>query len=86
MDYTPITSNTPAPQPSYELTKDVTGEPVELRSPRLIKDKNGIEVKLPYAPKANCKRCHGRGYLGFHAENTALKGRLIICRKCYPKI
>lgn len=81
MDYTPKTNQQAQPKPSYELTTDVTGTP-PASSIKSLKDKNGQEVKLPYPPKSNCKKCYGKGFLGYNNKN----GRLIICIKCFPAI
>lgn len=82
MDYTPTpVQQPPSPPATYELKKDVTGEPPEKRGVQTIRDKNGAEVKLPYPPKKDCKKCYGRGYLGMNAKT----GRLIICGKCYHR-
>jgi hypothetical protein len=76
--------------PEFVLVKDVTGKPPPKRGPQVLKavhqDKDGkptvIEFKVPYPPKANCKKCRGRGYNGFVTEGS---DRLLnICRKCYP--
>jgi len=83
MDYTPpVAAPTKPPQPTYELKKDVTGKPPERRGVQTIKDKNGSEVKLPYPPKKNCKKCYGRGYVG----TNVITGRFVICTRCYPMI
>ena len=79
MDYTPpVTQQTP-PEPQYELKKDITGKAPEPRGLFVLKDKNGVEVKLPHPPKAKCKKCMGRGFVGTDAAN----GKLFICMKCY---
>jgi hypothetical protein len=69
----------PAPPPVYELTKDVTGKPPEHRGPFILKDRNGTSVRMPHKPKDNCKKCHGRGYVGMDART----GRIVVCHKCY---
>lgn len=38
----------------------------------------GIEIQKP---KPNCKKCHGRGYIGRHAES----GEPIACTCIFPK-
>lgn len=79
MDYTPQVPQQKVAPPQYELTKDVTGKPPEHRGEFIVTDKNGTKVRLPYAPKAKCKRCRGRGYTGTDIRT----GRLVICLKCY---
>lgn len=83
-----------APKSEYVLVDDVTGKPPPKRGPqtikviRYVKDKEGKDVKqesqvrVPFAPKDNCKKCHSRGYIGFEATS----GKLIPCRKCYPML
>ncbi len=91
MDYTPQQPQQKPQEPTYELKKDVTGKPPPARGPQTIKvvkyvevdgkeQKQEIEVKVPFAPKAHCKKCHGRGYLGFVAKT----GQIIPCVKCFP--
>ena len=82
MEYTPRTEPKGQPTPSYELKKDVTGKPPEKRGVYVLTDKNGTQVKLPYPPKNKCKHCYGRGYLGM----DTITGKLVICRKCYPRV
>lgn len=82
MDYIPKETPQQAPPPSYELAKDVTGKPPEKRGVQVIVDKAGTQVKLPYPPKSNCKKCYGRGYVGTDVKS----GRFIICKKCYPMV
>lgn len=81
MEYAPKVNQTPPAAPSYELKQDVTGKPPEKRGPFTLKDKNGTEIKLPYPPKPNCKKCYGKGYLG----TDAITGKLVICGKCYRR-
>jgi len=92
MDYIPQTIPQPQPsqpsQPTYELKKDVTGKPPEKRGPQELTairmDRDGKQVKfqfkVPYPPKSKCKKCYGRGYIGFDAHT----GNVFPCRKCYP--
>lgn len=89
MDYIPQTPpSQPAPQPTYELKKDVTGNPPEPRGPQMMiamtQDENGnqqkVQFRVPYPPKKNCKKCYGRGYIGFNTQT----GNVIGCLKCYP--
>jgi hypothetical protein len=78
--YTPqAPKQQPAPPPQYELIKDVTGKAPEPRGQFIMKDRNGTQVKMPHPPKQNCKKCHGRGYIGINAKD----GRFIFCHKCY---
>jgi len=65
------------PQPTYELIKDVTGKPSPKRGAQVL-DAYGYEIKVPYPPKPNCKRCYGRGYVGMVDE------QVVVCKKCYP--
>lgn len=65
----------------YTLIRDVTGKLPEKRGPQVI-EAYGCEIKIPHPPKKNCKKCYGRGYVGF---NDITK-QVAICRKCYPII
>jgi len=92
--YTPQAPKQQAPPPSeYVLVEDVTGLPAPKRGPQTItvvkyekdektgKDvKKETQLKVPFAPKANCKKCYGRGYIGFKANSI----EVIPCLKCYP--
>jgi hypothetical protein len=83
MDYTPPTAKAPEPlKPVYELTTDVTGKPPPKRGPTIIKDLKGNAMKMPYAPKPNCKKCYGRGYIGTDPRTNAI----LLCKKCYPMV
>lgn len=64
----------------YTLEKTVAGKPVERQEPVVLEDKEGNKLRAPYPPKKNCKRCHGRGFVGKDASTR----ELIPCRKCYP--
>jgi hypothetical protein len=89
MEFTPQPlKQQPTTAPSYELNKDVTGKPPEKRGETFLTDKNGNQVRVPYPPVKSCRKCYGRGFVGYHAgERVAeLKGRLIICTKCYPMV
>ena len=80
MDYTPkTTEQNPAPI-TYELKKDVTGKPAPKRGTQLLSNHKGHKMKVPFPPKANCKKCNGRGYVGTDTKT----GAMLICRKCYP--
>jgi len=80
MDYTPKAEPSPVAAPvSYDLQKDVTGKPVPKRI-NVITDTKGNKVRVPFAPRSNCKKCYGRGYIG----NNMADGSMVICRKCYP--
>lgn len=80
MEYTPKISTPNVPAPCYELKKDVTGKAPEKHGEVILTDRNGTNVKLPYPPKSDCKRCYGRGRIGTNVKT----GRIIICQKCYP--
>jgi len=80
MDYTPTQPKNPEAKSEYVLIDDVTGKPPPKRGPQVIKDSKGNEFRVPYPPKANCKKCYGRGFIG----TDSAKGTLFICRKCYP--
>lgn len=89
MDYIPKPpTQPPQPKPEYELVDDVTHKPAPKRGPQTIEisreDENGklvtIKVKVPHEPKPNCKKCYGRGYIGFD-NKTKMP---IACYKCYP--
>jgi hypothetical protein len=45
-----------------------------------LKDSKGRPFRVPHLPKANCKKCLGRGYIGYETAS----GNIIPCRKCYP--
>lgn len=91
MEYTPQAPKQPEPpKPTYVLVNDVTGKPPPVRGPQTIKVVKYVEVdgkqqrqevnmQVPYAPKANCKKCHGRGYIGFESKS----GNVIPCVKCF---
>ena len=38
------------------------------------------KLMVPDPPKRGCRRCYGRGHVGFNVET----GRYAICQKCYP--
>ena len=93
--YTPqAPKQQPPPKSEYVLVEDVTGLPAPKRGPqtikvvRYVKDKDGkdvkqeAQIKVPYAPKDNCKKCYGRGYIGFES----VSGKVMPCRKCYPML
>jgi hypothetical protein len=67
------------PKVEYTLETTVAGK-VEKKVPVTLEDKSGNKLRAPWAPKKNCKRCHGQGFVGL---NSATK-ELIPCRKCYP--
>ena len=98
IEYTPQQPKQQAPpKPDYILVEDVTGKPIPKRGPQVLKaytqEKNKktkeckqivLEFKVPYPPKAKCKRCYGRGY-----EGIVTKGEqrgICICKKCYPHL
>ena len=89
--YTPQSpKQQPAPKSEYVLVEDVTGEPPPKRGPQVLfavkqnekKEQVKIQFKVPYAPKNNCKKCRGRGHIGFAHPS----GNIIPCRKCYPML
>lgn len=80
MDYIPTTPPINNSMPEYVLVDDVTHKPVPKRGPQIITDKKGNKVNVPWPPKASCKKCYGRGYIG----HNALTDELMPCRKCYP--
>jgi len=91
LEYTPTQpKQQPAPKSEFVLVNDVTGKPIPKRGPQILKavrqDKDGkpetIEFKVPYPPKANCKKCYGRGYVGFVIQGG--ERRLNLCLKCFP--
>lgn len=63
----------------YELENTVVGKP-EKKEPVVLQDKKGNKLRAPWAPKAKCKRCFGRGFVGTDTKTN----ELIPCRKCYP--
>ena len=67
------------PKIEYELEKTVAGV-VEKKIPVVLEDKDGNKLRAPWAPKKNCKKCFGRGFIGRDSETQ----ELIPCRKCYP--
>lgn len=81
------------PQPTYELVSTVVGKPKpRVMGPQTLKavryeknEKNEdvkveTEFKVPFPPKKGCKRCSGRGYVGFDTFSK----ELLICKKCFP--
>ena len=81
MDYIPTQPQQPqAPAAEYVLVEDVTGKPPPKRGVQILSDTKGHQLKVPYPPKANCRRCYGRGYVGVDLKIK----QLTPCRKCYP--
>ncbi len=81
MEYTPPQpKQVEPPKPVYELKTDITGKPPPKRGPVFIKDLKGNELRVPYTPKSNCKKCYGRGYIGSDPRT----GGILICKHCYP--
>ena len=81
---------TPPPPPQYELKTDVTGEAPPIRGAIFIEilvpdKKNGgrmkVKAQVPRLPKANCKLCYGKGYVGFETKSE----KVIFCHKCFGK-
>lgn len=96
MEYTPKTpQQQPPAQPQYELKKDMTGKEPPKRGPqvmtavRYVKDEEGkekrveLKFKVPMLPNPKCKKCFGRGYIGFDSRQS---NALYICKKCYPML
>jgi hypothetical protein len=95
--YTPPQAKKEAPKQEYVLVNDVTGKPPPKRGPQVLKayteekDKETkerkqvvLEFKVPYPPKANCKKCFGRGYAGI--ITVGKQHGVCICKKCYPML
>ena len=80
MDYTPKLVEQPAPKPEYVLVDDVTGDPPPKRGPQVLTLPGGKQIKVPHAPKSNCKKCYGRGFIGINK----ITDEIVVCRKCYP--
>lgn len=93
IEYTPQQPKQQAPPKSeYVLVEDVTGKPPPKRGPQVLKaytqDKNRkavtLDFKVPYPPKAKCKKCFGRGYIGI--VTVGEQQGICICKKCYPML
>ncbi len=91
LEYTPQQPKQKEPPKSeFVLVNDVTGKAPIKRGPQVLQayrtDNNGkkivIQFKVPYPPKTNCKKCLGRGYIGFIMNGT--DHNLLICKKCFP--
>lgn len=88
MDYTPQAPARQEIKPEYVLVEDITGTPPPKRGPQTIDiityDKDGkkqiVKAKVPHAPNSKCKKCFGRGYIGFDSKTK----NFIACSKCYP--
>ena len=81
MDYIPKPpTQQPPPPPTYELKKDVSGKPVIHRGPQVLTNSKGKKFNVPFPPNPNCKKCYGRGYIGYNAKTSIM----IPCKKCYP--
>jgi hypothetical protein len=74
----PKPSNQPQPQPVYELKSTVTGKVL----PPTIIGVGEYKIQVPFAPKSNCKKCMGKGYLGIDSNNK----KVFLCQKCYPNM
>lgn len=61
----------------YELVEDVSGKGNPDRTIKTIKV-YGTDIKIPYYPTKNCKKCYGRGFIGI-----ANKENVVMCPKCY---
>lgn len=88
MDYIPQQPKVEQPKSEYVLVDDMTHIPAPKRGPQSITivryDEEGkkqeVQVKVPYLPKNNCKKCYGRGYIGFDVKTRYP----LPCVKCYP--
>lgn len=74
----PEQTNQPQPTPTYELKSSASGK----ISPRLTITVAGNKIEIPYLPKSNCKKCMGKGYLGYDVKQS----KVFMCLKCYPNI
>ena len=74
----PKPTNQPQPQPVYELKSTVTGKVL----PPTIIGVGEYKIQVPFAPKSNCKKCMGKGYLGIDSNNK----KVFLCQKCYPSM
>jgi hypothetical protein len=77
--YEPAPQQAPQAPSQYQLETTLTGK-VDRKEPVVLEDKEGNKLRAPWAPKASCKKCYGRGFVG---KNSTTK-ELIPCRKCYP--
>lgn len=70
------------PQTEYKLVRTLTGNPVAPKpnGPVILEDKEGNKLRAPYPPRASCKSCYGRGFIGKDVKTN----QLLPCRKCYP--
>ena len=89
------------PAPEYVLVDTVVGKPKDIkRGPQVLKAtwyeknekdediKKEIEFKVPIPPVANCKKCYGRGYIGFADVRTVMGPvkQVVTCKKCFPML
>ena len=72
----PVQPQAPVIKPSYELKSSILGK---VSTPIVI-GVGEYKIQVPSAPKSNCKKCLGKGYIGI--DNTNKK--IFICQKCYP--
>jgi len=72
----PAQPNQNVPKPVYELKSTAAGKIM----PPLVIGTKDIKVNVPHAPKNNCKKCFGKGYIG--VDNKQKK--IFMCQKCYP--
>lgn len=83
---TPLIYAPPAPPKApiapteYVLVDDVTHKPIPVRGPQLLDNGMGQKMKVPFPPRNNCKKCHGRGFVGTDSKTKTI----LVCRKCYP--
>ena len=92
IEYVPQQPKKEVPKSDYILVNDVTGKPPPARGPQVLKaiaaDLSGkrieIPFRVPYPPKAKCKKCLGRGYIGF--QSVGEQKSILTCKKCYPML
>ena len=81
MDYLSKPPVQPKQEPvTYELKKDVTGEPPVMRGVQILKDTTGHKATVPFPPNPKCKKCRGLGFVGIDVNHKVM----ILCKKCYP--
>ena len=81
--YTPIpTKQQPLPPTEYVLVEDVSRKPPVKRGAQILTDSKGRKFQVPYPPKSGCKKCYGRGYIGFDPKTNST----LPCKKCYPML
>lgn len=78
----PKPQETPPP-PEYTLVKDGTGKDPIKRGVQILTDTKGRSFKVPRPPNPKCKKCRGRGWIGYDVRN---EGKTILCGKCFPDL